>query len=267
MTGELLRDVVILGLVEGLTEFIPVSSTGHLILGAAVLGFEGPPGRVFEIVIQLGAIAAVCVLYFGKLWAVAASLPHRPESRRFVLNVVLAFLPAAVVGVFLHSVIKGALFTPVVVCAALVLGGILILVIERLPLKPRYAEVDDFTPGFALKLGLCQCVAMIPGVSRAGATILGGMLLGADRRTATEFSFILAIPTMLGATVYDLYKNWAALDWGAGAVIALGFAVAFASALLVVRSLIAFVSRHGFAPFAWYRIALGTLGLIVLALA
>ena len=267
MTYELLLDVALLGLIEGLTEFIPVSSTGHLILGRAVLGFEGPPGHVFEIVIQLGAILAVVVLYFSKLWHVAIGLPTRPEARRFAGLILLAFLPAVAIGVLSYDFIKAVLFSPYVVCVSLIAGGGLILYIERLSLPIRYRAVEEFTPGFALKLGFIQCLAMIPGVSRAGATILGGLLLGADRRSATEFSFLLAIPTMLGAATYDLYNNWRGLDADGGLVIALGFAVAFLAAFAVVRALIGFVSRHGFAPFAWYRIALGSLGLVLLLLA
>jgi undecaprenyl-diphosphatase len=258
-------DAVLLGLVEGLTEFLPVSSTGHLILMDDLLGFSGPAGQVFEIVIQLGAILAICVLYFRKLLAVLLGLPVDPAARRFVLNLLWAFLPAAVVGVLAHGFIKAVLFSPWVVSVSLILGGIAILVIERLRPPPTYHKADDLPPGTAFKIGCAQVISMIPGVSRAGATIMGAMLLKVDRKAATEFSFFLAIPTMFGATVYDLYKNRGTLNIDDAQIIAVGFVTAFLAALLVVRSLIGFVSRHGFAPFAWYRILVGALmlGLLI----
>lgn len=258
-------DAVLLGLVEGLTEFLPVSSTGHLILMDDLLGFSGPAGQVFEIVIQLGAILAICVLYFRKLLDVLFGVPTDPAARRFVLNLLLAFLPAAVVGVLAHGFIKAVLFSPWVVSVSLILGGIAILVIERLRPAPVYHDADDLPPRLAFKIGCAQVISMIPGVSRAGATIMGAMLLKVDRRAATEFSFFLAIPTMFGATVYDLYKNRGTLNFDDAQVIAVGFITAFLAALLVVRALIGFVSRHGFAPFAWYRILVGALmlGLLI----
>jgi undecaprenyl-diphosphatase len=247
-----------LGLVEGLTEFIPVSSTGHLILLVDLLGFRGPPGRVFEIVIQFGAILAVCWAYRERLLSVAAGLLSQPRAQRFTLNILVAFLPAMVIGVFAHGFIKSVLFSPWVVAVALVVGGVAILVIERLKPAPTVPDVDAVTPLLALKIGLCQVVAMIPGVSRAGATIMGGVLLGLDRKGATEFSFFLAIPTMLAAASYDLFKNREALAAGGGyMLIAIGFAVAFVTALVTVRTVVGFVGRHGFAPFGWYRIAIG----------
>ena len=259
-------DAVLLGLVEGLTEFVPVSSTGHLLLGAELLGFEGPPGRTFEIAIQLGAILAILWLYRAKLFGVAFGMIREPADRRFAANVLLAFIPALVLGFTLHGFIKGVLFNPWVVSVALVVGGIAILWIERnLPLA-RTHEVDQMSPLLAFKIGACQVLAMIPGVSRAGATIMGAMLMGVDRKTATEFSFFLAIPTMLGATVYDLYKNRALLGDSDYAVIAVGFVTAFLAALFVVRTVVAFVSRHGFVPFAWYRIAVGGVALMVLVI-
>ena len=258
--------VVLLGVLEGLTEFIPVSSTGHLILMEAVLGFEGPPGRVFEIAIQLGAILAVVVLYFSRLFAVLLGLPRDPASRHFAIAVGLAFLPAALVGVLAHGYIKSVLFSPWVVAVSLIVGGVAILLIERARPVARIHAVEQLPFGRALAIGAVQCLAMIPGVSRSGATIMGALLLGVDRRTAAEFSFFLAIPTMIGATVYDLYKNRAVLTLDAGLVIGLGFVAAFIAAMLVVRALVGFVSRHGFAPFAWYRIALGMLALILLSL-
>lgn len=259
-------NAVLLGLVEGLTEFIPVSSTGHLILLVDLIGFQGPPGRTFEVAIQLGAILAICVIYFRRLWGVAVNLGRDPRAMRFVVAILLAFLPAAVIGVFAHKFIKEALFNPTVVSVALVVGGVAILVIERFLPTPRYHEVERFPATLALKIGFFQCLAMIPGVSRSGATILGALLMRVDRRTAAEFSFFLAIPTMLGATVYDLYKNWSSMTMDDGALIAVGFVVAFIAAALVVRTLVDFVGRYGFAPFGWYRIALGSAMLVWLHL-
>ena len=253
-----------LGVVEGLTEFLPVSSTGHLILLVDLLGFQGPPGRVFEIVVQLGAILAVVVAYAPLLFGVVARLPSDPGARRFVVAVLVAFLPAAVLGAALHGFIKGVLFTPWVVCVALIAGGVAILLIERMRRVVKWRDIEAFTPGLALQIGCFQVLAMIPGVSRSGATIMGSLLLGVDRRTAALFSFFLAIPTMTGATLYDVYKNRGTLDWSGAEVIAIGFVTAFISALLVVRWLVGFVGRHGFAPFAWYRIAVGGVMLAVL---
>ena len=246
-----------LGIVEGLTEFLPVSSTGHLILLVDLLGFQGPPGKVFEIVIQLGAILAVCWVYRLRLWTAATGVVSDDRARVFVTNIVMGFLPAMVLGVMFHKYIKTVLFSPWVVSTTLILGGIAILVIERLVREPRHHAVEEFPFRLSLKIGLFQALAMIPGVSRSGATIMGSLLMGVDRRAATEFSFFLAIPTMLGATVYDLYKNRDVLSFDNITVIALGFAAAFVTAMLVVRAAIAFISRHGFAPFAWYRIAVG----------
>ncbi len=264
MTLQLLLDTILLGLVEGITEFLPVSSTGHLILVDDLLGFSGPPGKVFEIVIQLGAILAVCVLYVRKLLSVLVGLPTDPQARRFTLNLLWAFLPAAVVGLLAHGFIKSVLFSPWVVSVSLIVGGILILVIERVRPQPVYRDVDDLPAIVAFKIGCAQVVSMIPGVSRAGATIMGAMLFKVDRATAAEFSFFLAIPTMVAATAYDVYKNRAALSLDDAQVIAVGFVVAFVSALIVVRWLIGFISRHGFGPFAWYRIMVGALMLGVL---
>jgi undecaprenyl-diphosphatase len=249
----------LLGLVEGLTEFIPVSSTGHLILLVDLLGFRGPPGKVFEIAIQLGAILAVCLLYWRRLLTVARGLLTDRSAQRFATNILCGFLPAMVIGVLAHGLIKGTLFNPWVVSVMLVSGGIAILLIERYRPQPVVMHVDAITPGLALRIGLCQAVAMLPGVSRSGATIMGAMLLRVSREAATEFSFFLAIPTMLAATVYDLYKNWASLSLDDGALIATGFVSAFMAALVVVRTLIRFVSRNGFAPFAYYRIVIGAL--------
>ena len=248
---------LILGAIEGFTEFLPISSTGHLILAGDLLGFQSDLGKVFEIVIQLGAILAVVVLFFGRLWRVLVGLPSDPTARRFAYAVVLAFLPAAVLGVLFHNFIKTVLFSPWVVVTTLVLGGIVILVIERLAPRPRHREIETMPMATALGIGLCQAAALIPGVSRAGATILGAEMLGVDRRIATEFSFYLAIPTMLGATVYDLWKSRDTLSANGIDLIAIGFVTAFVVALPVVRGLIGFVGRHGLVPFAWYRIVVG----------
>jgi undecaprenyl-diphosphatase len=249
-------EALILGLVEGLTEFLPVSSTAHLLLIGDVLGFQGPAGKTFEIVIQLGAILAVCVVFRERLWRVAVSLDQAP-SRAFVRNVLIAFLPAAVIGAVAYKYIKQMLEAPVIAATALVVGGVAILLIEAMAKTVRVRAIEDLSPGRALAIGACQVLAMIPGVSRAGATIMGSLLLGVERKVAAEFSFFLAIPTMLGATFYSLYKNWATLSWDGSALIAVGFVAAFFSALVVVKGFIAFVGRHGFAPFAWYRIAFG----------
>lgn len=254
----------LLGLVEGLTEFLPVSSTGHLILLTDLLNFQGPPGKVFEIVIQLGAILAIVALYAPTLFGVARRAPTDPAARRFILAVLLAFLPAAVVGAFAHSFIKSVLFSPWVVSVSLIVGGLAILAIERTRPVARHANISAFAPSLALGIGAFQGLALIPGVSRSGATIMGALLLGVERKTATEFSFFLAIPTMFGATVYDVYKNRGTLDFDGAALIAVGFAVAFVSALLVVRAAVGFIGKHGFAPFAWYRIALGIVMITVL---
>jgi len=264
MDGGAFAQAAFLGLIEGLTEFIPVSSTGHLILAVDLMGFRGPPGKVFEIAIQLGAILAVCCLYAGRLYGIARDLPSRPEARRFVRNVLLAFLPAMVIGFFAHGFIKDVLFSPWVVSVSLIVGGLAILLIERIAPPPRHREVEGFTFRLALGIGLCQTVAMIPGVSRSGATIMGALMLGVERRAAAEFSFFLAIPTMFAATVYDLWKNRALLSFDDGALIATGFVAAFLAGLLVVRALLDFVSKRGFAPFAWYRMAVGGLMLAIL---
>ncbi len=255
---------VILGLIEAATEFLPVSSTGHLLLAGEFLGFEGPPGRVFEVAIQLGAILAVCVLYFQRLWGVATGLGSDPQARKFTVAILIAFLPAAVLGALFHSYIKSVLFSPLVVCIALVVGGVVILLVEKLRPAPTIYAIEDIKPSKALAIGFMQCLALIPGVSRSGATILGALCLGVERKQAAEFSFFLAIPTMFGAVVYDLWKNREFLNGDDATLIAVGFVTTFIAALFVVRWAVAFISRHGFAPFAWYRIALGSLGLALL---
>jgi len=259
-----LLEAAFLGVVEGLTEFLPVSSTGHLILLDDLLGFEGPPGKVFEIVIQLGAILAVCWVYRQRLFDVLVGLPSERPAQRFTLNVLLAFLPAAVIGVVAYPVIKQVLFSTWVVSISLIVGGFAIILIERLVKEGRHEEVEEMPWRTSLAIGFIQCLAMIPGVSRSGATIMGALLMGVERRTAAEFSFFLAIPTMFAATVYDLYKNRAVLTFDNSLIIVVGFVLAFASALVVVRTFVGFVGRHGFVPFAIYRIVIGALMLALL---
>jgi undecaprenyl-diphosphatase len=257
--------VILLGLIEGLTEFLPVSSTGHLLLAGHFLGFKSP-GKTFEVLIQLGAILAILSVYAGKLIRLLVDLPSDARTRRFVLAVLVAFLPAAVVGATLHKYIKEFLFeSPALVCVSLIVGGVVLLAVDRMRLAPRYFDVMDYPVPMALIIGVAQCLAMIPGVSRSGATIVAALLLGADKRSATEFTFFLAMPTMAGAFAYDLYKNWAILAPEDVKSIALGFVVSFLAGVVVVRYLLDFVSRHGFAPFAWWRILIGGMGLGALA--
>ena len=258
---ELLQ-AAFLGIVEGLTEFLPVSSTGHLILMVDFIGFKGPPGKVFEIVIQVGAILSVLVIYFRRFLDVALRLGTDPGARRFVMAILLAVLPAAVIGLLLHGFIKAYLFTPLVVCLSMIVGGIAILVIEKVKPASTVTEIEQFTPKLALQIGFIQCLAMIPGVSRSGATILGALMMGVERRTAAEFSFFLAVPTLLGATVLDLYKNRATLSLDGMELIAAGFIAAFLVSMVVIRWLVGFVGRHGFGPFAWYRIVVGGILLV-----
>ncbi len=255
---------VFLGLVEGITEFLPVSSTGHLIFFSELLGVHDDAGKVFEIFIQLGAILAVCWEYRALLGRSALTMFSDQGSRQFVLNLGLAFVPSAVMGLLLYSLIKEHLFSVHVVGAALVVGGVAFLVIERAGLRPKTRDAMEITPLQALKIGVAQTLALVPGVSRSGATILGGMLCGLDRRCATEFSFFLAIPTMFAAVGYDLLRSWDALDPADLGRMAVGFVVAFASALAAIRVLIRYVSTRDFRIFGWYRIAFG---LVVLAFA
>lgn len=265
-----LLTVLLLGIVEGITEFLPVSSTGHLVLAGALLGYKDAQWAVFNIVIQLGAILAVVVLYWRTLWAVLEGLLRLdPVSIRFTRNILVAFLPAAVIGFALHSRIEALLGYPEVVAVALIVGGVAILVIERLVRNAEIRGVADIPLARVVGIGFLQCLAMIPGVSRSGATILGALSLGVERRTAAEFSFFLAIPTMLGASALELFKNRAALASGEGVglgAIAIGFMVAFVVALVVVRAFVGFVSRKGFGPFAWYRIIIGSVALVWLLL-
>ncbi|MEA3028858.1 MAG: undecaprenyl-diphosphatase [Sphingomonadales bacterium] len=267
MDLTLLLTIILLGIVEGVTEFIPVSSTGHLILAGELLGYDAAQWAVFNVVIQLGAILAVIVLYWRTFWAVLVGLIARqPESWRFLRNVAIGFLPSAVLGLLLIDRIEAMLGSPAIVAWALLLGGAAILLIERAAPQGHEKGVADISFGKAAGIGLIQCLAMIPGVSRSGATILGGLSLGVERRTAAEFSFFLAIPTMLGATTLELYKNHDKLGAAGLSGIALGFAVSFVVALVVIRWFIAIVSRRGFAPFGWYRIVIGAAALIWLAM-
>jgi undecaprenyl-diphosphatase len=251
----------ILGVVEGATEFLPISSTGHLIIVGDLLQFNSERDKVFKIVIQLGAILAICWEYRARLGHVVANVGE-PASKRLFVNIALAFLPAAILGMLFHDIIKTYLFTPLTVSMALIMGGFAILLIEKY--KPEFdtATVDDMDWKHALKIGFAQSMALFPGVSRAGATILGGVVFGLSRKAAAEFSFFLAIPIMFAATGYDLFKNWELLHANDIPVFAVGFITAFFSALLMVRGLLKYVSNHDFRIFAWYRIVFG---LIVLA--
>lgn len=255
----------LLGLLEGLTEFIPVSSTGHVLLAGHFLGFEST-GKAFEVLIQLGAILAILGVYATRLLAVFAAAPHDPAARTFIGSVLVAFLPAVVVGVLAHDFIKTVLFeTPLLIAVMLILGGVVLLLVDRLPLRPRHDDAMGFPLGMALKIGLFQCLSMVPGVSRSGATIVGALALGASKRAAAEFSFFLSMPTMAGAFAYDLWKNRGILDAADAGTIAVGFVAAFVAAVFVVRGLLAYVSRHGYAAFGWWRIIVGTVVLLAIA--
>ena len=258
---------VLLGLLEGLTEFIPVSSTGHLLLATKLLGLTTPQWDSFVILIQLGAILAVVAVYFQRLWSMLVTLPSDPRSRRFALSVIVAFVPAVILGSLFYKFIKQVLFnSPVVICASLLIGGVVLLALDRFARRVRFTDPYDVPLGRSFGVGLAQTLAMIPGVSRSGATIAGGLVLGLDKPTAAEFSFFLAIPTMAAAFAKDALENRDELLHGHFLpVIAVGFVVSFISGLIVVRSLLAFVARRGFAPFAWWRIALGGAGLVFLA--
>ncbi|MGQ7936728.1 undecaprenyl-diphosphate phosphatase [Paraburkholderia sp. D1E] len=259
---------LILGVVEGLTEFLPVSSTGHLIVVGSLLNFTDEHAKTFDVVIQLGAILAVCWEFRRRIGSVVVGLPSRPDARRFTLNVIIATIPAVVFGLLFEKAIKAALFSPVPVAFALVAGGVVILWAEarqraRGDVAARVQNVDDLSPLDALKVGLAQCFALIPGMSRSGSTIIGGMLFGLERRVATEFSFFLAIPIIFGATAYELYKDWHLLSADALGSFALGFVAAFISAFACVRWLLRYIAAHDFTVFAWYRIGFGLLILLV----
>jgi len=258
----LLFKALILGLVEGLTEFLPVSSTGHLIVVGDLLDFNDDKGKVFEIVIQLGAILAVCWEFRARLGGVVRGLGREAAANRFVANLLVAFLPAAVLGLAFHHAIKTYLFNPFTVAIALIAGGLIIFWVERMNHQPRVNSIDEMDWKDALKVGFAQALAMIPGTSRSGATIIGGMVFGLSRQTATEFSFFLAIPTMFAATFYDVYKNWALLKFDDLGMFAVGFIVAFISAFWAVKGLLRYVAHHNFNAFAWYRLAFGIIVLI-----
>jgi undecaprenyl-diphosphatase len=261
-----LLSALAMGVLEGLTEFLPISSTGHLILLGELIGFKGPPGKVFEISIQLGAILAVIWYFRDTLIGLLVGMWHPGRPRYYVINLVLAFLPAVLIGLTLHKTITEALFNPWVVSVALIVGGIAIILIERMRPAPNIHSVPEIGPLAALIIGFGQALAMIPGTSRSGATIITALLLGVDRRTAAEFSFILAIPTMLAATAYSLLKVRSEISADGLGQIGVGFVAAFVVALLTVRWVLAVITRIGFTPFGWYRIGLGTLMLAFLLL-
>lgn len=255
----------VLGLLEGLTEFIPVSSTGHLLLAGHFLGFDSP-GNTFEVVIQLGAVLALISLYAAKLTGLALRARTDPAAMRSLLSLLIAFLPAVFIGLLAHDFIKTVLFdTPMLIAVMLIVGGVILLVIDRIAPPPVHFDATGLPLRKALVIGICQCVAMIPGVSRSGATIVGALMLGVEKRAAAEFSFLLSLPTMGAAVAYDLFKSRDLLDFSAMADIAVGFAVAFVSAVLVVRAVLGFVGRHGYAVFGWWRIIVGTIALIALS--
>ncbi len=264
MDSQSIVEALLLGLLEGLTEFLPVSSTGHILLAGHFLGFESA-GKAFEVLIQLGAILAILSVYFGRLLKLLVDFPSSARTRRFVFGILVAFLPAAVIGVFAHGFIKAVLFeTPMLICVMLILGGIVLIWVDRWALAPRYTDVMDYPLGLCLKIGLFQCLAMIPGTSRSGATIVGSLLMGTDKRSAAEFSFFLAMPTMAGAFAYDLYKNRNILSPDDAMLIAVGFIASFVVAVFVVRSLLDFVSRRGYGLFGWWRIVVGLVGMAAL---
>ncbi|HXD04815.1 MAG TPA: undecaprenyl-diphosphate phosphatase [Burkholderiaceae bacterium] len=266
MDIALLMKAAVMGIVEGLTEFLPISSTGHLILAGSLLGFADEKGKVFDIAIQTGAIVAVMLVYAQRLREALSGLGSRPREQRFAVNVLVGFIPAVVLGLLFGKAIKEHLFTPIVVASTFILGGLIILWVERRnrasSAPPRVAEVDDMTPMDALKVGLAQCLALVPGTSRSGATIIGGMLFGLSRKAATDYSFFLAMPTLIGAGIYSLYKERALLSSADIPLFAVGLVFSFISAWLCVRWLLRYISSHDFTPFAWYRIAFGIVVLI-----
>jgi undecaprenyl-diphosphatase len=258
----LLIKAAIMGIVEGITEFLPISSTGHLILAGALLGFDDDKAKVFDIAIQTGAILAVIIVYWQKIRETLVALPSEKQAQRFAANVAVGFFPAVLLGLALGKAIKANLFTPTVVATTFIVGGFIILWAERRASTVRVQEVDDMSPLDALKVGLVQCVAMIPGTSRSGATIIGGMLLGLSRKAATDFSFFLAIPTLIGAGAYSLYKERALLSVSDLPMFGVGLFFAFVSAWLCVRWLLRYISTHTFTPFAYYRIVFGVVVLV-----
>ena len=262
MDTVLLVKAAIMGIVEGLTEFLPISSTGHLILAGSLLNFVGAKAKVFEIAIQTGAIFAVILVYWQKIRDTVVQLPSSGQARRFAMNVIIGFLPAVVLGLLFGKAIKANLFTPQVVATTFILGAFVILWAEKRQNTARIHSVDDMTPWDALKVGLVQCLALVPGMSRSGSTIIGGMLLGLSRKAATDFSFFLAIPTLIGAGVYSLYKERALLSWADAPMFGVGLLFSFISAWICVRWLLRYISSHSFVPFAWYRIAFGLIVLL-----
>jgi undecaprenyl-diphosphatase len=260
---DALLTIILLGIIEGLTEFLPVSSTGHLILASALFGFEGDSTVAFKIAIQLGAILAVLVAYWRRFWNVAVGLFARePQAIAFTRNILIGFLPAMAIGVVAYDAIRAAIQTPIIVAVMLVLGGVVILVLERVVKKVRFDSVEAVPVRTATAIGFVQCLAMVPGVSRSGATIMGALMMGVERKTAAEFSFFLAVPTMAAATAYALYKDRELLSFNDLNAIAIGLVVSFVVALAVVKAFVKIVSRYGFAPFAWYRIVVGSAAFI-----
>lgn len=267
MSLQSIFDAVALGIVEGITEFIPVSSTAHLLLSTELLGLGDGDNKAFwdtfNVMIQLGAILAVVVVYFARLWGVLLALPSDPAARRFVISVVIAFIPSAVVGLLLHDFIKTVLFNSLsLICVVLIVGGVALALLDRFDVNPVHHDAMRFPLGLALAIGVFQVLAIVPGVSRSGATIAGALLMKCEKRAAAEFSFFLAIPTMLGAFVLDFWQNRENLSGGDLWIVLVGFVVSFLAAIVVVKTLVDFVSRHGFTPFAWWRVIVGTAGLV-----
>ncbi|RWP65390.1 MAG: undecaprenyl-diphosphate phosphatase [Mesorhizobium sp.] len=264
MESQTVVEALLLGMIEGMTEFIPVSSTGHILLAGHFLGFHST-GKAFEILIQLGAILAILSVYFHRLWQMLVDLPRDRVTRHFVLGILVAFLPAAVIGALAHGFIKTVLFeSPRLICIMLIIGGLVLLWVDRFKPKPLYHDVERFPLRLYLQIGLFQCLSLIPGTSRSGSTIVGALLLGVDKRAAAEFSFFLAMPTMVGAFAFDLFKNRNVLTSADLPIIAAGFIAAFVAALIVVRFLLNYVSRHGYSLFGWWRLVIGTVGLAAL---
>lgn len=266
MLSDTIR-AVLLGIVEGVTEFLPVSSTGHLLLAERFFNLgEDNFWKSFAILIQLGAILAIVALYFHKLWQAAIGFFTDPAARRFVISVLVAFLPAAVIGAAVGGIVKSYLFNPWIVCFSLIVGGAILLWIDRIDSRPTQHDAMSYPLPMCLGIGVAQCLALVPGVSRSGATIVSAMLFGSDKHAAAEFSFFLAIPTMVGAFAYDFYKSRHEMSFDHLSIIAIGFVVSFIVAMIVVKAFLSYVTRHGFAPFAWWRVIVGTIGLIALAM-
>ncbi|RWK48971.1 undecaprenyl-diphosphate phosphatase [Mesorhizobium sp.] len=264
MQSQTIVEALLLGMIEGMTEFIPVSSTGHILLAGHFLGFHST-GKAFEILIQLGAILAILSVYFHRLWQMLVDLPRDRVTRHFVLGILVAFLPAAAIGALAHGFIKTVLFeSPRLICVMLIIGGLVLLWVDRFKPKPLYHDVERFPLRLYLQIGLFQCLSLIPGTSRSGSTIVGALLLGVDKRAAAEFSFFLAMPTMVGAFAFDLFKNRNVLTSADLPIIAAGFIAAFVAALIVVRFLLNYVSRHGYSLFGWWRLVIGSVGLAAL---